>query len=481
MPHECKAQSASPPAEQPQDALAGISAQSSANPHAYSYLEELADGIGARLTGSEQAARSSRWALNKMQSIGLQNVHLEGWALHQSWQRGHAHAELLSPISRPLTVTSLGWSGSVQRARGADLIAVDRDATPQQLQAASAQWKGKVLFLISRPDARRDDVVTLARLGPLVDSAIAASALAVITGDDNIEGAGMALRHTGPVSFLPRTYSIPVLDMVREDRKQIERFLQQGKRVRVQLDVQNTISRGAVQAENVVGEIPGTEDAEEIVLVGAHLDSWDLAQGATDDGVGVVSVLAAAKAMIDSHSKPRRTVRFVLFSGEEQGLLGSRAYVKQHEQELNRHVCALIIDLGQGRITGIQLAGHDELRPVWMAFAEQVKHVASLEVNNLQVLFTDAYPFTLAGLPGITFAQLSPDYGAIHHSNADTLDKVDATVLAYDAELVALSSFWIADYPLRVPGRWSKEKVVEMLTTHKQQGLLESLGLWPVN
>ena len=170
-----------------------------------------------------------------------------------------------------------------------------------------------------------------------------------------------------------------------------------------------------------------------------------------------------------------------MFTVEEQGLLGSRAYLKHHQQELSRHLCVLVMDLGQGRITGIQLAGHEELRPVWMPFAEQIKHRGDLDINNLQVLFTDAYPFTLAGLPGITFAQISPDYGTIRHSAADTLDKVDAATLAYNAEIIALSSFWIADYPSRLTDRWPKEKVVEMLMAHKQLQLVESLGLWPLH
>jgi carboxypeptidase Q len=212
-------------------------------------------------------------------------------------------------------------------------------------------------------------------------------------------------------------------------------------------------------------------------VAAAHLDSWDLAPGTVDDGVGVAAVLEAAKAITSRGIRPQRTIRFVLFTGEEQGLLGSRAYVREHEKELQDHVAAVVLDDGQGPITQIHLAGHDSLLPAFRSFIRESTILDSVKVDSSFALFTDAYSFTLAGLPGISFGQNSPGYAKLHHSNADTLDKVDASILARNSAVLALTCFWIADRTGRVEKIWSKEKTARILAERKQRRILAMLGM----
>ncbi len=234
-----------------------------------------------------------------------------------------------------------------------------------------------------------------------------AQAVAVIGGQGGEKAVGMHLTHTGALGF-DTFYDIPVVSMAAEDQNQLERFLDKGKTVRMKIDVQNRVTDGPVESANVVGEIRGSEHSEQIVVVGGHLDSWDLAQGSSDDGTGVATTLGAAQAIVASGFKPKRTLRFVLFTGEEQGLLGSLAYTKAHKDEMVNHVAAVILDFGQGPVTSLQLGGRKDLIEAVKKFADSVKAFGDLKVNDDTVFGTDTGPFTLAGLPASTWLKTRP-------------------------------------------------------------------------
>jgi Zn-dependent M28 family amino/carboxypeptidase len=245
------------------------------------------------------------------------------------------------------------------------------------------------------------------------------------------------------------------------------------------MNVQNRVTDGPVDSANVVGEIRGTQNPEQVIVVGGHLDSWDLASGATDNGCGTAVTLGAAEAIVQSGFKPLRTIRFVLFTGEEEGLLGSLAYVKTHQSEMANHVAALILDFGQGPVIGFQLGGHDDLIPTVQKFASSLQAFGDLQVDDDVEFGTDTGPFTLAGLPGINLNQDSPDYKYTHHSNVDTLDKVQADILDRNATVMALAAFWIADRPERLASPWPPEKTAQMLVEKHQDGILKAFNLWP--
>jgi Zn-dependent M28 family amino/carboxypeptidase len=243
--------------------------------------------------------------------------------------------------------------------------------------------------------------------------------------------------------------------------------------------VQNTFSSGPVESANVVGEIRGRENPEQVLVVGAHLDSWDLSEGSTDNGTGSASVLGSAEAIVRSGMRPRRTIRFVLFTGEEQGLDGSFAYVKQHQAEMANHLGNLVLDNGQGPVKEFNLGGRDDLVASFRPFAKSLSSIREIAVNDKVENGTDTLPFSMAGLPGINMDQDSPDYKYTHHSSADALEAVKPDVLAQNATLMALTAYWIADRPERFASPWPAEKTAKMLKAQHQDELLKAFGLWP--
>ncbi len=288
----------------------------------------------------------------------------------------------------------------------------------------------------------------------------------------------MNLTHTGILGF-DVDFAIPVLSLTAEDQGQLERYVEGGKKVRVRFNVQNTFTNGPVQAANVVGEIRGRENPEQVLVVGAHLDSWDLSEGSTDNGTGSASVLGSAEAIVRSGMRPRRTIRFVLFTGEEQGLDGSFAYTKQHQSEMANHLGNLVLDNGQGPVKEFQLGGRDDLIASFRPFAESLSSIRNVSVSDKVESGTDTLPFSMVGLPGINMDQDSPDYKYTHHSAADALEAVSPDVLAQNATLMALAAYWIADRPERFASPWPAEKTAKMLRAQQQYEMLKAFHLWP--
>ena len=458
--------------------LADIAGAGMMKTDTYEDLRELSDDIGARVTGSPEAAKAIAWGAEKMKSIGLENVHAEAWQLSRGWTRISASAEMISPIHRRLMIDAMGWVGSTPASGAeADVLPVNSYQLEDEMKNP-ASWRGKVLLMVHKGEAPKDRMASFAKFGSFLKAAHDAGAIAIIGGQGGSIAQGMHLTHTGALGF-NTYYDIPVVSMAAEDEKQLERYLDHGKTVRLKINVQNRATDGAVETANVVGDIRGSEHPEQIVVVGGHLDSWDLASGATDNGVGATATLGAAQAIMKSGHKPRRTIRFVLFTGEEEGLLGSLAYVKTHQNEIANHVAAVILDNGQGPVVGFQLGGRADLIPDVQKFATSLQAFGDLKVDDDVEFGTDTGPFILAGLPGINLDQDSPDYKYTHHSPVDTFDKVQADILDRDATVMALTAFWIADRPERLASPWPREKTAQMLVDKQQDTVLKLFGLWP--
>jgi carboxypeptidase Q len=460
-------------------ALTAIAGSATMRPRAFDYLTQVSDDIGARVTGSPEAARAVDWGVATMKEIGLDNVHAETWKISRGWTRGTADAELISPIRRRLMVDALGWVGST--APGgveADVVAVNANQLPDELKNNSGNWRGKILLVVQRGEAPKDRMQAFAKFGDFLKAAHAAGAIAVIGGQGGRKSTGMHLTHTGALGF-DTYYDIPVVSMSAEDQEQLERYLDRGKTPRLKINVQNQVTSGPVDSANVVGDIRGTQNPEQIIIVGGHLDSWDLASGSTDNGAGTCVTLGAAEAIMKSGYKPKRTIRFVLFTGEEQGLLGSLAYVKAHQNEMSNYVATLILDAGQGVVTGFQMGGHEDLIPTMQKFAATLQAFGKLDVDNEVEFGTDTGPFTLAGIPAINLNQDTTEYKYSHHSAVDTLDKVQPDILDRNAAVMALAAFWIADRPERLASPWPQEKTAKMLIDQHQDGMLKLFGLWP--
>ncbi len=459
-------------------ALTSIAGEGFYNSRAFTYLTELSDDVGGRVTGTPAGQKAIDWSVAKMKTIGLANVRAEKWSMWKGWTRGTSSAELLAPLRRTLTVDSMGWTGSTA-PQGVEAEVVTANLFDMDDEIAHiSRFRGKIVMMKPEGVPKKNFWMLFAQYGDFLKALHEAGAVAVIGGQGGFKAEGMHLTHTGIIGFA-QDFAIPVVDMAMEDEGQLERFLAAGKTVRVRINVQNTFTGGPVESANVVGDIVGREHPEEIVVVGAHLDSWDLSEGATDDGTGAASVLAAADAILKSGQRPRRTIRFVLFTGEEQGLLGSLAYVKQHAAEMKSHLGCIVLDDGQGPIKEFQLGGRNDLMDSMRAFAESLGNIREISVSDKREFGMDTGPFILAGLPGINMEQDSPDYKYTHHSAADSLEEVKPDVLTQDATIMALTAFWLADRPERFATRWPAERTAKMLREKGDYDMLKSFNLWP--
>jgi carboxypeptidase Q len=458
-------------------ALARIAGEASMDSHAFQYLTELSDNIGARVTGSPAAAKAVDWGVAKMKAIGLQNVRAEKWTMWKGWDRGHADAELLEPIRHKLDVDAMGWTGSTPAA-GVEAQVVTANLFNLDAEIKNTErFRGKIVMMEPQGDPNKNFWLIFAQFGDFLNALHKAGAVAVIGGQGGFKAEGMHLTHTGILGFA-EDFSIPVVDMAMEDQGQLERFIATGKNVRIRINVQNKFTDGPVESANVVGEIVGREHPEEIVVVGAHLDSWDLREGATDNGTGTASVLGAAEAIVKSGARPRRTIRFVLFTGEEQGLLGSLAYVKTHSAEMKNHLADIVLDTGQGPVKEFQLGGRDDLIETFEPFAKSLANIREIKVSDKLEFGTDTGPFILAGLPGINLDQDSPDYKYTNHSAADALEEVKPDVLAQNVSIMAMTAYWLADRPDRFATPWPAERSAKMLREKGQYDMLKSFNLW---
>jgi carboxypeptidase Q len=459
-------------------ALTRIAGEGMMNSHAFQYLTELSDDIGSRVTGSPAERRAEEWGAAKMKAIGLENVHLERYTIWKGWTRGTAEAQLLSPTPHKLHVDSMGWTGStVEGGAEGDVVTVNLFDIGEEIKNAS-RLKGKIVLVTQKGQPKKAFMLLFASFGDFLKAAHDAGALAVIGGQGGSKSSGMNLTHTGILGF-DVDYAIPVVSMTAEDQGQLERYVARGITPRIRMNVQNTLTSGPVETANVVGEIPGRERPEQILVVGGHLDSWDLAQGATDNGSGTATTLGAAEAIMRSGQKPRRTIRFVLFTGEEQGLDGSFAYMKQHAAEMQNHLGNLILDEGQGPVTDFMLGGRDDLIPAFQPFADSLAKIRPLRVNDKVESGTDTLPFSIAGLPGINMNQDTSEYKYTHHSAADALEAQKPEVLTQNATLMALTAFWIADRPERFATPWPAERTARMLRAQGEYEELKAFKIWP--
>jgi len=223
-------------------------------------------------------------------------------------------------------------------------------------------------------------------------------------------------------------------------------------RTRVELDIQNKFIPGPIAVYNTVGDIVGSEKPDEFVVVGGHLDSWDLGQGTTDNGTGSSVVLEAARILSKLGVRPRRTIRFILFTGEEQGLVGSREYVKAHKDDMPRTSMCLVHDLGTGKVTGLGvLMGHENLKPLLEKELAGLKPLGLAEINPGRMGGSDHASFDQAGVPGFWFQQDGAEYRLTHHSQSDTLDKAQEADLVQGAEMMASIAMHVANMPSLLP------------------------------
>jgi carboxypeptidase Q len=436
-------------------------------------LGDLADGIGGRLTGSPAYVRSTEWAAAKFRSYGIENVRLEPFTIPTGWQRGTASGAMLSPLSRPLYVASLGWAPSTPPGGVQGAIAIVADLSPAALKSREAELRGKIVFL----DTSRIYAEGYGKALPKIEAAWIAfhkdGVLAAVMPDR--EKSNVLNAHDGVwgAKLLP----LPVAQLGMEDAMLIRRELERGP-VTIQLTIENKTS-GETTVNNVIAEIRGSERPDEWILVGGHLDSWDFGTGAQDNGTGAISVLEIGRALMALGKAPRRSVRLALWGGEEQGLLGSYAYTQAHQSELNECVAVLNTDNGAGHPKGWKVEGREDLRKAMQPWSDGLLKDLNGGELSLDITYdTDHGPFVLQGIPALDLWVDMSHYMEIHHKASDTLDKVDGLDFKAGEAIVAVTAYAIAQSETPIAPRIDHAAVGEILQKAKLEELLEHVGVW---
>jgi carboxypeptidase Q len=471
----------------------------------------LADVYGPRLTGSPNHRRAAEWAARQMTAWGMKNAHLEPWDFkHPGWLNERLTAHLISPVRDSLVCEVLAWTPStpgVVRAKSYQLILPDKP-TQDQLNAFFAREAAKVrgrivlagkhtlLALTLTPPAKRmDDKTAEQRYGPspratptpspsptpapgtpkpLTTRQIDEQLDAFLKQNGALIRVNDAAREHGQIrAFNNRTFDInkalPTVVMRNEDYGRIARILADGSNVILEFEIRNRIYPQGRTSYNTIAEIPGTDKADEVIMLGGHLDSWHAATGATDNAIGCAIMMEAARILTALGVRPRRTIRVALWSGEEQGLLGSLAYVKEHFGSFENPKPAyekfggyFNIDSGTGRVRGASVFGPPESASIMREILKPFKDdgvVGAVTTRNRSLGGSDNSSFNQAGLPGIGLGQDTIEYNShTWHTNLDTYERILEDDVKKDAVTVAWSVYQLAMRDDLLP-RFDKENM----------------------
>jgi hypothetical protein len=409
---------------------------------AYEHVTSLVTEVGPRSAGSSGDAAAVRWALNKLGSLGFSNVRTQD-VLVPRWVRGHAEVTLAGPVPQPLVAVALGGSvGTSEEGVEAQVLEVASLDALNALPAATVG--GKIVFINQRMERTRDGAgygatVKIRTEGPSAAGQLGAVAVLIRSVGTSDERHA----HTGTTRYRVDAPRIPALALSNPDADQLARWLKPGKPVR--LRVKSTARElPATWSANVIGEIPGTDRASEIVLLGAHLDSWDLGQGAIDDGAGVAIVMEAARLIGRLERKPSRTVRVVLFANEEFGLSGANEYARLVGDEATRHVLAAEADLGAGAVWRVESRVAPAAVTAVDAIREVLKPLALEAGGNEAHGGSDLGPLRALGVPILDLSQDATSYFDNHHTVNDTLSLVDGKTLNQVVAAYAVAAYMAA-------------------------------------
>ena len=441
----------------------------------YEDLRVLTDEIGGRVSGTPAMNQAVAWGVAAFHSAGI-DVHTESYELPATWQEGVSRFEVSGTVKFPLSITSVAWAPSTPSA-GIEAALVDvGEGTEQEFVRQKAAIHGSILVVHSTITETWVDLMDEYYRAPGIISRAkdsGAQAILWIGARDH----RVLYRHTDAVAA--EIAPLPMAIVAREDGVRLTRLMQRHPgRERGHLSLSNQIG-GPVMQQNVVGEIRGRKPNDEIVVLGAHLDSWELGTGALDNGCNAALVIAAARTIRKAEVQPLRTLRFVLFSGEEQGLLGSRAYVKQHQSELDRIVAMITYDSGNGRVTGYSLGGREDIEP---GVKDALLPLADWDVGHHTLDAspgTDNLDFLLEGIPTLVANQDASNYMVNYHAATDTLDKVDIRTLQMHVAIAAVTAFGIADRQERLAPRQSRQEVESLMQRTGLDKQLQTLGYWP--
>ena len=437
-------------------------------------LRKLTDEVGGRVSGSPEMAKAVEWGVAAFRAAGV-DVHTETYTLPVAWSEGATRMEVLGPAQFPVSLVSEGLSPATA-AGGLEAQLIDvGDGNEMEFAKAGATVKGSILLVHSEIGSTWAALFEeYSRPPAIITRAVNSGAIAILWMGAREHK--LLYRHTNALNG--QVDRIPQAVLAREDAMRLARAVAAHPgRISVRLTMPNKIA-GPMEQQNVVGEIRGYEKPDEIVVLGAHLDSWELGTGALDNGCNAALVIEAARAIKASGVLPRRTIRFILFSGEEQGMIGSFGYVQAHREEMDRYRGMVVFDTGTGRVTGYSLGGRHDTEA---GMREVLKPFAGWDVNNFTYdaeIGTDNLDFLLEGVPTFMANQEIANYLSNYHAASDTFDKVDIRELKLNTVLAAVTAWGLADRVEPIGKRLSRK---ETETIMKESGLdvdMKIHGLW---
>ncbi len=449
-------------------------------------LHRLTDEIGGRVPGTVGMQHAVAWGVQAFTAAGADSVHTEGFTIPNSWAEGNT--EMNATTAYQVDASKLGggtvlsafrvravsvaWAPALAPVKHIPIVDVGPGTAADFAKAGDVS--GKIVLVHTAVLKTWDDLFAeYSNAPPVIDLAVKSKALAIAfmaTREHDI-----LYRHTN--SSAGEIDKLPMVIVAREDGERIARLLAAGNLVWADLSIPNQIG-GPIKSSNVIAEIRGSENPDEFVILGAHLDSWELGTGALDNGCNAALVVDALRAIKASGVKPRRTIRFILFSGEEQGLIGSRLYAYSHRAELDKAVGVIIYDSGTGKTTGFSIGGRKD---IYYAAKELIAPLAQFDVKEVKDTMewgTDHFDFMLEGVPTFVADQVEANYLENYHAISDTYDKVDFPQLKKHVAEAAALSVELADRPTRIGPRLTHEQIEQTMRDTNSVEMFKAFGIW---
>jgi hypothetical protein len=435
-------------------------------------LQQLCDEIGGRPTGSQANLNAVEWALKKFKEAGVM-AKKETYTMPRFWLERSSEAKISGDVSFIPHVVAMTFSSSTpEEGLKAPLIDVGHGTEEDFKQVGD---KAKETFVLVETEELLDIPGLFREYAQAVSiekRAFAAGAAGVVYMSSRPKG--LLYRHN---ASLGKDNKHPMLIMERDQAKRALRLLRSGKKLflTAKIDIE---SGEAYESFNVIGEIPGSEKPDEFVVMGAHLDSWALGTGANDNGCNAVMLIDIARQMKRLGIKPKRTIRFALWNGEEQGFVGSWKYTLTHANELNGHVMACSIDIGSGRILGFYTNGREEMiEPVNQAL-KPVEGLGPFQQINGPIVGTDNYDFMMQGIGNLVANHAPADYAPNYHAESDTFDKVDLCQLRLNAAIIAALTYGFANMDVTWK-RQTRAEIQKLMDTTDLRQQMDMLNLYP--
>jgi carboxypeptidase Q len=439
-------------------------------------LRYLTDAIGGRVTGSPAADRAVGWAVEAFRKSGVDEVHTEKFTVPVGWSEGRTRLEILAPEPFSVRLVAFGWSPPTPAAGiTADIVDVGKgDEAGFAIAGASA--KGAILLVHTELLETLDQLFgEYMGAPPIIDRAVKSGAAALFWMSSR--PSLLLYRHSSTMTGeLDR---LPMAVLAREDAGRIARFLAAGEKVHVHFNMPNEVTR-PITSENVAAEIRGREKPDEFVILGAHLDSWELGTGALDNGCNAAMVIDAARAIHAAGIVPRRSIRFILFTGEEEGMVGSAAYARAHRSELDKMDAAVIFDEGTGHVTGFSLGARKDIVAAVNNALQPIVALGAGTHTTDAIFGTDNLDFMLEGVPTLVANQEPANYLINYHAASDTFDKVDMAELKRQVAISAVAAYGIADRTERLGPRQSRAEIEALIKESGFDQQMRGFGFWPL-